>query len=874
MKDSPVPHPWSVEAEDVLSQLQADSDQGLSQSEAGKRLQEYGPNRPVEKQAKPALTIFVEQWKNLIVGMLAAAALVSFGFGQALEGVAICMALLVNVAIGFFTELRATRSMEALVEITKTESLVLRDGHQQSILSDNLVPGDVVPLEAGDVPAADMRLIEVSNMEVDESALTGESLPVPKQTEPVDTHAVLGDRSSMLFKGTALTAGTGAAVVTGTGMQTELGRIAQLAEEAESEQTPLERRLEAMGKKLLWVTIVLAAMVAAIGVSSGMELFLIIETSIALAVAAIPEGLPIVANIALAKGMFRLARENAVMQQLSAVETLGAASVICTDKTGTLTENCMRLTRIALPGDGAPFEEDLDQAKDDGRARELLRVAALCVNAQLHPEGGDPVGDPLEIALLEGAASAGMERPDMLEHYPEEREEAFAADTKMMATFHKDGGEGYLVQVKGAPESVFEVCNISDEERQTWRKTNESLAGQGLRILAAAQGRAKSLDDDPYYNLSIVGLLALRDPVRKGMVEAVQACHKAGIRVVMVTGDQAATALHVAHELHITEDAADRALHGRDFKDPETMNREEKDRILNTRVFCRVSPEQKLQLVKLLQAEGLVIAMTGDGVNDAPALKKADIGVAMGKRGTQVARDAAHLVLRDDSFSTIIAAVEQGRAIFDNIRKFIVYLLSGNVGAIVIVGTAIPAGIGLPLLPLQILYLNMLSDVFPALALGVGQGDKSVMLQPPRPSSEPILDRERWIQVIGYGLLIAATVLASFWWARIWLGLSGNAAVTISFLTLAFARQWHVFNMRAPESNILFNGVTRNKFVWGALAICFFMLFLAIYTPPLAHALHLTPPTVAGWTAIVGFSLIPLVVGQAIIILRKKGRKG
>ncbi len=869
MKETPVQHPWFVETEKVLSQLQTDPQKGLSQSEADNRLQEYGPNRLEQKQAKPAWTIFIEQWKNLIVGMLAAAAAVSFGFGQALEGVAICIALLVNVCIGFFTELKATRSMEAFAEITKTESLVIRDGQQQSIPSENLVPGDVVPLEAGNVPAADMRLIEASNMEMDESALTGESLPVPKQTKPVDKDAVLGDRSSMLFKGTAMSAGTGAAVVTSTGMQTELGRIAQLAEEAESEQTPLEKRLETMGKKLLWVTIIVAAIVAGIGAASGMNLFLIIETAIALAVAAIPEGLPIVANIALAKGMFRLARENAVMQQLSAVETLGATSVICTDKTGTLTENRMRLTRITLPGDSEPFEEDMEQAGDDKKARDLLRIAALCVNAQLHPDGGDPTGDPLEIALLEGAASIGVNRPDMLEQYPEEREEAFAADTKMMATFHKNQADGYLVQVKGAPEAVFDACGMSEEERETWRQANESLAGQGLRVLAAAQRRADSMDEDPYQNLSIAGLFGLRDPLRKGVAEAVQACRRAGIRVVMVTGDQESTALHVAHELHITEDAADRALHGRDFKDPEEMSREEIDRILNTRVFCRVSPEQKLQLVKLLQSENLVIAMTGDGVNDAPALKKADIGVAMGKRGTQVAREAAHMILRDDSFNTILVAVEQGRAIFDNIRKFIVYLLSGNVGAIVIVGAAIPTGIGLPLLPLQILYLNMLSDVFPALALGVGQGDKSVMLRPPRPSSEPILDRERWIQVIGYGVLIAATVLASFWWAKTRLSLTGDAAVTISFLTLAFARQWHVFNMRAPESKMFVNGVTQNKYVWGALAICFILLFLAVYTPPLAHALRMTPPTAAGWTTIIGFSLIPLVVGQAIKVVRK-----
>jgi Ca2+-transporting ATPase len=890
----PVDKPWSQSWEDLSEKLKVPTEEGLDEKEAQKRRRQYGPNRLRETRSKPAWVILVDQVKNPIVALLGGASILAFFFGQWLEGVSIVIAILVNAGIGFFTELRAVRSMEALHRMSRVMAKVHRNDQLQEIAAEDIVPGDLVFLEGGDIVSADLRLMEASLLQIDESALTGESVPVQKDVEPLEEQTPLAERVNMAFKGTAVTRGSGWGIAVATGMDTELGQIASLAEEAEGEQTPLEKRLSGLAYKLIWITLAIAAAVAGSGLIAHRDPLLIIETAIALAVAAIPEGLPIVATIALARGMWRMARHNALMNRLSAVETLGATSIICADKTGTLTENRMRVTQIALP---SADEEKIEQIKvsaedgfsEDGRsvdpeAHPLLRLAleigVLCNNASVEEEDPEKgVGDPMEIALLAAGSKVGLSRERLAEEImPEVREEAFNPKVMMMATFHETDG-GYKVAVKGAPEAVLKVCpwlrtsngnkDLTEKDKQLWQEQNNQMGEAGLRLLAVAEKEVKSKDADPYEELTFVGLFGLLDPPRKGVQKAIEACHEAGIRVIMVTGDQAVTARHIGQNLGLLEEGGGSVIYGNDLKDPENLSPDEKNEILQAPIFARVSPEQKLDIIGVHQEKGSVVAMTGDGVNDAPALKKADIGVAMGQRGTQVAKEAADMVLKDDAFETILVAVEQGRAIFSNIRKFILFLLSGNVAEIMIVAVAMLLGAPLPILPLQILYLNMIGDVFPALALGVGRGDPANMKRPPRDSKEPVLTSRHWLAIVGYAVLIALTVLAVFGFALKELGVNTQHAVTISFLTLAFARLWHVFNMREGGSRFFNNEVAQNPFIWGALALCTGLLLAAVYTPGLSHVLRMERPGTTGWLLILGMSLVPWIIGQAQKEVRK-----
>jgi Ca2+-transporting ATPase len=577
--------------------------------------------------------------------------------------------------------------------------------------------------------------------------------------------------------------------------------------------------------------------------------------------------------------MWRMARRNALVKQLSAVETLGATTLIMADKTGTLTENRMVLRRLALAdGDVEVSRQDEalrrdDEAVDPGQSEDVLaalRVGVLCSNAESGE--GDANGDPMEVALLEGGALAGMQRDEVLAEFPEEREESFDPETKMMATFHRRDG-GYLVAVKGAPEAVLEaatkvrrgddVAALDEEGRRSWRERNESLAADGLRVLALAEKTVEDSSAEPYEALTLLGLVGLYDPPREAVAEAISACREAGIRVVMVTGDQAETALNVGCEVGIIDDDDDEvtAVSGAELGEaaPEQLQR--------ARVFSRVSPEDKLTLAAAFQDSGEVVAMTGDGVNDAPALKKADIGIAMGQRGTDVAREAGDIVLKDDAFETIVMAVRQGRSIFANIRKFVVFLLSGNLGQVLIVSLAAMLGAPLPLLPLQILFLNMLLDVFPALALGMGKDEPAVMRHPPRDPDEAILTRDHWLAISGFGVLIAASVLAAFGIALVGLQMDVAQAVTVSFLSYAFARLWHLFNMRSLDSGILRNNVIESPYVWSAIVLCIVLILAALYVPPLASLLQLRPPTGQQWLLVAAASLTPLVLGQAGIAL-------
>jgi len=897
LKSLQIEKPWSHPLEDVLDTLKVSSD-GLNPDQVQRRTKQFGPNRLRTAESRSAWSILLEQFKSVIVALLGTAAVLSFSFGRLVEGLAIAVVILINAVIGFVTELRAVRSMEALKELSRVTAKVRRGGKVKKVPGEDLVPGDLVLVESGDVVTADLRLREASKLQANESALTGESVPVSKGVEEVPEDVPLAERSSMLFKGTAVTRGAGEGVVTATGMDTELGHISSLVEEAEEEITPLEKRLSQLGHRLIWVTLGIAALVSVLGIIRGRELLLMIRSSVALAVASVPEGLPIVATVALARGMWLMAQRNAVVNQLSAVETLGSTNVILADKTGTLTENRMTVVHLALPasqgmsqkidvsGKGLEREGEFSRDGESVEPQEgdvlfqSLKVGALCNNAVLKadvPEEGDStVGEPTEVALLAAAAKAGIQRSELLEELPEVREVAFDPQVKMMATIHDrpdaEGEGDYLTAVKGALEAVLDSSSwvmtedgrtkLTQEDRQRWIELNQSMAEDGLRVIAAARKTVDSPEEDPYQDLTFLGLQALLDPPRVDVRDSIQKAQDAGVRIVMVTGDQAATAQNVARAVGLSEN--EQVIHGGEVDDIKEEADGSREEIHRTNIFARVSPEQKLDLIALHQDSGAIVAMTGDGVNDAPALKKADIGVAMGKRGTQVAKEAADMILKDDAFSTIVAAIEQGRAIFNNIRRFVLYLLSCNAAEIMIVGLASLLNAPLPILPLQILFLNLVTDIFPALALGVSEGDPNLMRRPPRDPQEPILTRRHWWKILGYSGLISLAVLAALALALTSLGMTESRAVTISFLTLAFAQLWHVFNMRDSESDLITNSITRNPWIWGALGLCVLLLILAVYVPGLAQLLEVQRPGLQGWMLILGMSTLPLVFGQLV----------
>ena len=884
--------PYQQSADALVDALDSSIEQGLDDSEVERRREEHGPNRLREAKSRPTWRILVDQLASLIVLLLLAAAVAAAVFGRVVEAVAIGAAVAVNTVIGFVMELRATRAMEALQRMGKAQARVRRGGKERTLSAEALVPGDIVLLEAGDVVSADLRLLEANRLQCDEAALTGESVPVTKRTGSLDhDDPPLAERENMAFKGTAVTDGSGLGLVVATGMDTELGHISSLVEEAESSETPLEQRLEQLGRRLIWLTIAIAAVVAAAGLIAGKALLVMLETAIALAIAAVPEGLPVVATLALARGMRKMAKRNAVVKRLSAVETLGTASLIFTDKTGTLTENHMTLARLGLAAGTLTLDQDPDGARflrdDDTEVgldevtglADALTVGALCNNASLHEDGS--AGDPTEVALLEGAAAAGLHRSELLERLPEEREVSFDPDLKMMATIHAADG-GWRYAVKGAPEAVLGRCvtvrtddgdtALSDAGREDWQTRSEALAAHGLRVLAIAEKRADSADAEPYAVLTLLALTGLYDPPRPGIDTTIAACQDAGIRVVMGTGDHAATAQAIAAEIGLSTPDAE-AVDASTIKDLEALDEDERERLLASDVFARISPEQKLRLIDLYQDTGWVVGMTGDGVNDAPALKQADIGIAMGQRGTEVARQAADIVLKDDAFETLVHAIEHGRTIFRNIRRFIVYLLSGNLAEIMAVSAAAVVGAPLPLLPLQILYINFVSDVLPALALGLSPSRPGVMDEPPRAKDEPILQRSHWVAIAGYGALIAATVLVAFTLAFLWLDLATGQAVTIGFLTFGLGRLLHVLNMRSADSPVLVNEITRNPMVWVSIAAGVVLLGLAVWVPVAADVLSIQPLPPAGWGLVLGSSVLPLLVVQVtktLLALRRR----
>jgi Ca2+-transporting ATPase len=868
--------PHSTEVQSVLDALSVTVDEGLDNRQALERLRRVGPNTIVARQPISAFTVLIHQLRSPVVYLLSAAAALAFYFGEVEEGAAIATVLAINSLIGFFTEIRAARSIEALRALGRRSARIRRGGHVRVIPAEELVPGDIVLVESGDAISADLRIVEASHLGADESTLTGESVPVEKGPEPVVESARITERCCMLFKGTAAIRGSGVGVVVGTGLNTELGRISQLVEKAEPESSPLERRLTHLSAQLVWAIGILTLAIAALGLSTGKDTFLMVEAAIALAVAAIPEGLPIVATLALARGMWRMARQNALIERLSAVETLGATTVILTDKTGTLTENRMIVRRLWVAS-GEVDTAGKSPITGDALVRRLLEVALLCNDATLGHEGAAHSGDPMEIALLRAGRAAGLSRRDLLHSAPVVRKHAFEADSKMMATVHRHAGE-YFFAVKGASEAVLKTCShvlseagettLNEIARRQWTDRVEELGRNGLRVLACASKTEADPAAAPYEGLTFLGLLGLEDPARADVPHAIRDCQRAGIRVIMVTGDHAATARSIARAVGLEEHAA-MVVEGRQV---ERLIRRPHYELKQVGIFARVSPAEKIALVRSYQKEGEIVAMTGDGVNDAPALKQADIGVAMGMRGTDVAREAAAMILLDDAFPTIVKAIREGRVIFGNIRRFAAYLLSCNLTEVLIVGLAIASALPLPIQPLQILYLNLITDVFPAFALAMSEGEPDVLSRPPRSPKEAILGRPQWVAIVLQSFAMTAGTFVALVWANL-AGLDDRAVVTTTFLTVAFAQLWHVFNMRGAGSGLIVNEVTRNPWVWAALVLCTALLALPPYWPAMAGVLHLAQPNPATWTIVAVSSVAPFLLIQLVTIILTKLRR-
>lgn len=857
----------------VLDTLDTDPDQGLSQGEGARRLAGYGENK-LEKAKPPGLfrQVLAQLRDPMILVLLAAAALSFFaGGGQDWLDTAIILLIVVfNTVISVSQEDNARKALEALEKLAAPRARVLREGVERRLESTHLVPGDILLLEAGDYVPADGRILWAAGLQTDESAMTGESLPVHKRAGdglPPDTP--LAERKNMVIGGTVVTGGRAKVVVTATGMQTEMGKIAGLLLRQGQGETPLQRKMKEVSRVLSLVCVGVCAVMFGVGMLQHRDILDMFLTAVALAVAAIPEGLPAIVTIVLAVGVGRMARRNAIIKRLPAVETLGCASVICSDKTGTLTKNQMTVLEVWTP---APAHRD-----------RALTLGTLCGDAQEGP--GGYIGDPTETAIAQAAAQAGLEKAALERDMPRRGEAPFDSVRKRMATCHALPNGEALVAVKGAPEAVLARCThllgaqgprpLTDGDRRRIAQVGGDLAGQALRVLAVAQRlqpalpksmAAESLEAE----LTFVGLIGMMDPPRPEVRQAVDRCAGAGIRPVMITGDHKDTAVAIAKQLNIYR-PGDKAIDGAglDFLPQETLEEE----IEAFSVYARVTPEHKMRIVQAWQRRGHVVAMTGDGVNDAPALKAADIGCAMGKTGTDVAKGAADMILTDDNFATVVAAVEQGRGIYANIRKAIHYLLSCNIGEIltIFLATLLPVSQA-PLSPVQLLWLNLVTDSLPALALGMEPVEKTAMTQPPRGKEEPLFSRAFSRRLAWQGALVGGITLLAY---GLGFHLTGTFAVanTMAFATLTFSQLFHAFDVRSETTPLFRLGVLSNKAMNKAFLAGAALQAAVLLAPPLQGVFAVVPLALEQWGMVLALALTPLVVCEAAKLLRPKGRK-
>ncbi|MFB6291474.1 MAG: calcium-translocating P-type ATPase, PMCA-type [Candidatus Bipolaricaulia bacterium] len=867
--------PWTIPADDIFKQLSSSPD-GLTASEASSRLEKYGKNELEEEEKISPIKLFLEQFADFLVIILIIAATLSLIMGHRVDFYLIIAIVIGNGIFGFIQDWKAEQSIQALKEMASPEALVRRDGKKTQVPLEEVVPGDLVYLEQGSAIPADARLTEAESLEVDESALTGESEPVSKQLDPVEEDAELADRKNLVFKNTQVVRGRGEAVVTSTGMETEIGKVAQKLQEVEQEQTPFQKEVNQLGKRLGTIILFISALIVPVSVlihgTGWLDAFL---TAVALAVAAIPEGLPAVVTLSLAMGTKKMTKKNALTRRLASVESLGSVDTICTDKTGTLTENEMTVQKI-YTGSGEVDVSSLDLTKtSDGTGtlpeqERLLRAGVLCNDAEIQSEG-EVLGDPTEAALLKSARKAGLDTSELTGKFGRMREIPFSSDRKMMTTVH-ESEDGPVAYAKGAPEVILEKCSsyrengevleLTSEKRKEFEEEVEKLAGEALRILGFAikevpEGEVEEASEEQIEsNLTFIGLQGMLDPPREEVSEAINSCRKAGIRTVMVTGDNALTAKAIGRELGFEGEV----LTGKDLDG--LSDSELRSRISSVDIYARVSPSHKLKILNLIkEEEGHVVAMTGDGVNDAPSLKRSDVGISMGIRGTDVAKGASDIVLLDDNFASIRDAIAEGRTIFDNIRKFVSLLLSGNLAEVLTVFLASLSGLGLPLTAPMLLWVNLLTDGLPAVALGADGKSQGVMDRPPRREGEGVINSYMVYVIIGIGVTLTTLIIFSY---RHFLP-DLTAARTVAFTELVLIELLEIW----PIRKIFGQPIERNNWLYLAIATSILAQFIVIYSP-LNGFFGLEPLGLYPWLVIIAAVLI---FGAAIWIYIKLGQK-
>ena len=863
---------YSKPAEEVLTELGTDAQGGLSSGQVAELAAKYGPNKLREKPKKTMFQRFLDQFKDAMIIILLVAAAVSFGIAvyeqdpmEFFEPVLILLIVVLNAIMGVLQESKAEKALDALKNLSAPNARVIRDGKEQIIDAAGLVPGDLIKLEAGDFVPADARLLRSAGLKSEESALTGESVPSEKDAAaPVAEDAPLGDRTNMVFSGCSITYGTGTAVVTATGMDTEMGRIANLLDSEEEGMTPLQEKLAQLGKNLGFLALAACAIIFVVGIFNGIPPMNIFMTSVSLAVSAIPEGLPAIVTIVLSIGVQRMVKKNALIRRLPAVETLGGASVICSDKTGTLTQN--RMTLVQAYVDGAAGPEAISDANSEP-IQKLLAYATLCCDGSIVINGDQVqhIGDPTETAIVLAAHQNGMEKADLTARYPRLAEIPFDSDRKLMTTVNEMDGK-LVVIVKGAFDIMATRCIAGD--LTTAAQVNAAMSENALRVLAVG---CRIIDAVPEEvtpellekDLTFLGLVGMIDPPRPEARDAVAVCRKAGIRPVMITGDHVITASAIARDLGILKEG-DRAITGAEL---DAMSDDELDaQVEDISVYARVSPENKIRIVKAWQRKDQVVAMTGDGVNDAPALKAADIGCAMGITGTDVAKGAADMILTDDNFATIVHAVEQGRGIYANIKKSIQYLLSCNIGEIITIFVATALNFHqMPLVPIQLLWLNLVTDSLPALALGMEPVEAGIMKQKPRDPKASIFANGFAVSMVFYGVLVGVITLLAYALGEYVMSdpaVADGTANTMAFATLVFCELTRAFAVRSERLSIFQIGLFSNKTMNKAFLIGLVLQLAVLLIPPLQSIFSITSLTAPEWVVVVCLGLVPLVLSE------------
>ncbi|WP_218571224.1 cation-translocating P-type ATPase [Paenibacillus oralis] len=873
----PMWHTKSREA--VLRELQSDPAPGLTSAEAKARLSKYGPNKLKGKPKKSMLSLFLAQLKDMLIYVLLGAAVVTLFVGEYMDAVIILAVVLLNAVIGVIQEQKAEKAIEALQRMTTPRTLVRRDGEVKEVDSGEVVPGDIVILDAGRYIPADLRLLASANLQIEESALTGESVPADKNADDIheDPKMPVGDLTNMAFMSTLVTYGRGEGVVVATAMDTEMGKIAKILDEDTRELTPLQKKLEELGKILGYIAIGICVLIFVIGLIQGRDLFELFLTAISLAVAAIPEGLPAIVAIVLALGVTRMSRINAIVKKLPAVETLGSVNIICSDKTGTLTQNKMTVVEYFT---ATPLNEE--------PPLELIKTFVLCSDATY--ENGQGTGDPTEIALVAYGEQHNIQKRSLEAEYKRLDEKPFDSDRKLMSTLNQTR-EGYRIHTKGAIDQLLrisvsavvkgEVVPLTEELKGQYLQAAEKMSDNALRVLGAAYKDTDRLlsPEEMEQDLTILGFVGMIDPPRTEVKDSIREAKMAGITPVMITGDHRNTAVAIAKELEIAS-SLEQSMTGAEID--EMTDEAFARKIQNVRVFARVSPEHKVKIVKAFKAQGNIVSMTGDGVNDAPSLKTADIGVAMGITGTDVSKGAADMILTDDNFTTIVHAIREGRNIYANIRKTVTFLLACNFGEVVAILASILFFWPLPLLATQLLWVNLVTDTLPAIALGVDPGEEDVMKRQPRDPKESFFAGGAAVRAVIGGLLIGALTLVAFYVGLREYGYGLRSenipadvmvyARTMAFVVLAASQLFYSFSKRSTTKSIFTVGLFSNKLLVGAVLVGLVLQFVSITVPFLAAAFKVQNLSLADWAIVIGLALIPLLLSEVIKVFTRMAK--